>query len=260
MVKTTQTALQEGFKLKAKYLKEDPAYRRREDLSHRHQAGVYIKDLIFGANDGVITTFAVVAGATGASLSPLVVIILGFANLLADGISMGVGNYLGTKSELDYQRAQRENEEWEINHLRSLEIQEIRDIYHQRGFRGEDLEKAVALTITDRKRWVDVMMRDELGIIEEGKVNPAKHGSATFAAFVLAGLVPLLSYLLPFGGEANFQISIFLTASTLFVIGALRTTVTMVKWWRGAAEMLIMGFGAASAAYFIGYFIEKLIR
>lgn len=150
--------------LKERHLREDPRHRKIEDLFHQRRAGTYINDLVYGANDGIITTFAVVAGATGASLPPLVVIILGFANLVADGISMGASNYLGTKSELDYQRAQRQKEEWEIDHLRNLEIQEIEDIYRERGFTGKDLERAVALTIVDRGKWVDVMMRDELGI------------------------------------------------------------------------------------------------
>src|SRR3989337_3094736 len=121
MEKISAGVTKEDLKLKEKYLRQNPDYRKREELYHQHQAGTYIKDLIYGANDGIITTFAVVAGATGASLSPMVVIILGFANLLADGVSMGAGNYLGIKSERDYQRAQRKKEEWEIDHLRNLE-------------------------------------------------------------------------------------------------------------------------------------------
>lgn len=255
----TEKSLASAFRLKEKYLKEDPDYRKKENLFHQHQAGVYIKDLIYGANDGIITTFAVVAGATGASLSPLVVIILGFANLLADGLSMGVGNYLGTKSERDYQKAQREKEEWETDHLKEIEIQEIKDIYQGRGFKGRDLEKAVTLTINDRKRWVDVMMRDELGIIEETQDSPFRHGLVTFFAFLLAGFIPLLSYLIPVNVGDAFKLSIFLTALILFAIGALRTWITTVKWWRGGLEMLGVGFGAASAAYLIGYFIENLV-
>ncbi len=254
------TSFPEDEKKKEKYLKDLPDYRRKENLFHNRRAGSYIKDLVFGANDGIITTFAVVAGATGATLSPIVVIIFGFANLLADGLSMGVGNYLGTKSEQDYQKAQREKEEWEIDHLRNLEVSEIRDIYEKRGFTGKDLERAIELTISDRKRWIDVMMRDELGIIEESHENPAKHGLATFVAFILAGFIPLLSYLLPIGQSSAFQISLILTALTLFAVGSLRTRITIVSWWRGGLEVLIVGSAAAGAAYFIGYFIEGLVR
>ncbi|MDP3998481.1 MAG: VIT1/CCC1 transporter family protein [bacterium] len=259
MVKTISTIIEKDLRLKEEYLRQNPDYRKREELYHQHKAGAYIKDLVYGANDGIITTFAVVAGATGASLSPMIVIILGFANLFADGLSMGAGNYLGIKSEQDYQKAQRKKEEWEIDHLRNLEVGEIRDIYAERGFGGKDLENAVAITIADRKRWVDVMMKDEMGIIEDVKVGPLKHGLATFLAFVLAGLVPLLAYLFPSGGDATFKVSLFLTALTLFVIGALRSRVTLVGWWRGGTEMLLIGSGAAGAAYFIGYFIEKLV-
>lgn len=248
------------LKKKEQYLREDSHYRKIEDLYHQKQAGNYIRDLVYGANDGIITTFAVVAGATGASLSPLIVIIMGFANLLADGISMGASNYLGTKSEIDYQKAQRVKEEWEINHLCNIEIQEIKDIYRERGFEGEDLEKAVKLTISNRKRWIDVMMKDELGIIETSVENPLKHGLATFLAFVVAGLIPLFSYILPNFADKAFFASVILTTLALAVIGGLRTLISLKKWWRGSIEMLLVGGIAAVVAYFLGGFIKNLVR
>ena len=120
--------LEEVLKRKEKYLNENEQYRKHEGMYHRHVAGKYIGDLIYGANDGIITTFAVIAGSFGASLAPMVIIILGFANLLADGISMGASNFLGKKSEQEYAKAQRRKEEWEIEHLREIEVEEIREI------------------------------------------------------------------------------------------------------------------------------------
>lgn len=251
--------IEKALKRKGKYISENRQYRLQEALMHRHAAGKFIGDFIYGANDGIITTFAVVAGASGASLSPTVIIILGFANLLADGISMGASNYLGGKSERDYARFQREKEDWEIDHLRELEVEEIREIFERKGFKGKDLDRAVEVIISDRSVWLDTMMRDELDIVEDETDDPKVHGLATFGAFVFAGLFPLIPYVLPIGGNA-FLISIIFGAGTLFAVGALRSIVTAVGWFRGGIEMLLIGSSAASVAYFAGSFIEGLVR
>ena len=142
--------IEEALKQKEKYLLENKQYNRFESLTHRRIFGKYIGDLVYGANDGIITTFAVVSGAAGAALPGGVIIILGFANILADGISMGASNFLGKKSEQDFAKAQYKKEEWEIDNLRELEVEEIRDIYEKKGFKGRDLERAVAVITADK--------------------------------------------------------------------------------------------------------------
>ncbi|MEX2028496.1 MAG: VIT1/CCC1 transporter family protein [Candidatus Curtissbacteria bacterium] len=256
--KKNRDTLEKALKRKEKYLSENRKYRLAEALMHRHTAGKFIGDFIYGANDGTITTFAVVAGAVGASLSPNIIIILGFANLLADGISMGASNYLGGKSERDYAKFQREKEGWEVDHLRELEVEEIREIFAKKGFTGRDLDRAVSIIISDREVWLDTMMRDELNILEDEKDDPKLHGVATFGAFVIAGLFPLLPYVLPLGENA-FLISVIFGAGTLFVVGALRSIVTAVSWFRGGVEMFLIGSSAATVAYFVGAFIETLV-
>lgn len=251
--------LERSLRQKEKYLLENKEYRRFEQLAHRHIVGKYIGDFVYGANDGIITTFAVVAGATGASLSPHVVIILGIANLVADGISMGASNYLGKKSEQDFARAQREKEEWEIDNLRDLEVAEIEDIYKQKGFKGKDLERAVTIITSRRDVWVDTMMKDELGIIEDASSDPLKHGLATAAAFSIAGFFPLLPFFVPHLSQ-TFLFSAIIGAVSLFIIGALRTLVSTVSWIRGGFEMLAIGSTAAVVAYYVGQFLEGLVR
>ena len=251
--------LEKAFEKKEKYLEENKQYRDQEALYHKHTTGKYIGDLIYGANDGIITTFAVVAGAAGATLSPSIVIILGFANLLADGISMGASNFLGGKSEQDYAKAQRQKEQWEIDHLREIEIDEIRDIFHKKGFRGNQLEEAVKIIISNRKVWVDTMMKEELGILEDETDDPKKHGLVTFIAFVVAGFVPLLPYLIP-NIQNAFILSTIAGAITLFIVGALRSVVTAVTWLRGGVEMLLIGSLTAGVAYIVGAFIEQLVH
>ena len=128
-----------------------------------------IEEFVYGATDGAVTTFAVVAGVVGAALSPSIILILGFANLFADGFSMAVGNYLGAKSQKEFIEKKRRREEWEIDNLVEQEKQEIKDIYTQKGFKAELLNEIVNVITARRKVWIDTMMREELGLIESQK-------------------------------------------------------------------------------------------
>ena len=128
-----------------------------------------IEEFVYGATDGAVTTFAVVAGVVGAALSPSIILILGFANLFADGFSMAVGNYLGAKSQKEFIERKRRREEWEIDNLVEQEKQEIKDIYTQKGFKAELLNEIVNVITATRKVWIDTMMREELGLIESQK-------------------------------------------------------------------------------------------
>lgn len=251
--------LEDVLKRKEKYISENKEYRKFENLYHRHTVGKYIGDFIYGANDGIITTFAIVAGAAGATLSSPVIIILGFANILADGISMGASNFLGKKSEADYAKAQRKKEEWEVEHLREIEVDEIREIFEKKGFKGHDLQKAVAIITSDKKVWIDTMMKDELGIIEEAGNDPKKHGIATFFAFIVAGLVPLFPFLISTLPNP-ILISAIVGGATLFTVGALRSLITTVSWVRGGLEVLLIGSSAALAAFIVGVVVEGIIR
>ncbi len=162
----------------------------------------HIGDLVFGANDGIITTFAVVSGVSGAALSPRIAVILGVANLLADGFAMGAGNYLGMRSEQDYQLSN-----------------------------GQQLK--------------------------EGPVHAFGHGAAIFGAFIAAGSVPLLPYILLSGGNL-FLASCAATGLTLFVVGSLRTLVTRAHWLVSGLEMLTVGSIAAAVSYGVGHWLRQL--
>ncbi|MEO1655508.1 MAG: VIT1/CCC1 transporter family protein, partial [Bacteroidota bacterium] len=125
----------------------------------------YLGEFVYGGIDGSVTTFAVVAGAAGANLPSSVVIILGFANLIADGFAMSIGSYLSTKSEKDNYEKHRKIEYWEVANWPDKEREEIREIYQAKGFEGELLEKVVETITADKDRWVDVMMKEELEMI-----------------------------------------------------------------------------------------------
>lgn len=240
-------------------IKEVRAAHQKGHATEKYHAtfgGTYIRDVVYGANDGIITTFAVVAGVAGANLSSNIVLILGFSNLLADGLAMAIGNYLGTKSEQEYIAKERKMEEWEIKHVPNCEIKEIRDIYKKKGFKGKSLTQMVDLVTSNKKLWVDTMMIDELGILPNDDQSPIKNGLATFLSFGIAGLFPLLPYLfqVPY---LEFNLSIVLTGLSLFAVGALRTLITKKHWLIAGLEMLFVGAIAAVVAYTTGHFIDQ---
>ncbi|GLC30763.1 VIT1/CCC1 transporter family protein [Clostridium omnivorum] len=222
----------------------------------RHSAaGQYIKSLVYGGLDGTITTFAVVAGVAGAALSPGIVLIMGFANLIGDGLSMAMGDYLSTKSEMEYQTAERERETWEVQNYPEGEKLELMELYINKGMDKEDAKIVTDIISKNKEAWVDIMMVEELGIIEE-KESPIKNALVTFASFLVFGFIPLITYvvskLIPGRGMNLFVASSVLTAATLFTLGALKVRVTGRNWIVSGLEMLLVGGLTAAAAYGIG--------
>ena len=228
---------------------------------HDRGQGRYVKSFIYGGLDGTITTFAVVAGVAGAHLSTGIVLILGFANLFADGFSMAMGDYLSSKAEREYGEAERRREEWEVEHYPDGEKREMVEIYTEKGVPENDARAMVNTLSRHKKAWVDVMMAEELGIFED-TTSPIKNSLVTFGAFVFFGFVPLVTYLLV-GVSAFFAAHAFgtacaLTALTLFVLGALKMKITDRKWYAAGLEMLLVGGFAAAVAYGVGAALEKL--
>ncbi|GAB4159947.1 MAG: VIT1/CCC1 transporter family protein [Planctomycetaceae bacterium] len=242
--------------LEADHTPEAVAARIAEDTPH-----IYLRDFVYGAIDGCVTTFAVVAGAMGAGLSAGIVLILGFANLLADGFSMAVGNFLGTKAEHQLLHRARSIEENHVEEIPHGEIEEIREIFRQKGFEGDLLERVVSVITSNRKLWIDTMLREEWGLHLNGP-SPWKSGLSTFIAFNVVGLVPLLPFLLFYFLEAEIQtafvLSSILTACSFFGVGALKARVVEEKWSIAGLETLLMGGGAALIAYLAGVFLQGL--
>jgi VIT1/CCC1 family predicted Fe2+/Mn2+ transporter len=215
----------------------------------------YVRDFIYGGIDGAVTTFAVVSGVAGAELAPLIVLILGFANLIADGFSMAASNFLGTRAEQeDYQRL----EKIEYRHIEQFpegEREEIRQIYLEKGFAGEELEKAIDLITADKERWVKTMLAEEYGLPAEIR-SPWKAAFATFSAFIICGLVPLLPYI--FGVKSSFGISSALTGATFFLIGSVKSRWSTSSWFRSGAETFLVGALAAVLAYAVGVLLKGI--
>lgn len=220
----------------------------------------YLGDFVLGAIDGAVTTFAVVCGSAGAGLSSGVAVVLGLANILADGFSMAVGNYLSTKSEHELLDRARRHEERHIERYPEGEREEIRQIFATKGFEGELLE-SITQTITDeRERWIDTMLTEELGLRLQ-PANPLMSAWATFSSFLLAGMVPLVP--LFFSGQLSethvFRISAVATAITFACIGMFKGRVSEQPVLRSTVETVLIGGSAAILAYFAGVVLRGLI-
>jgi len=224
---------------------------------------IYITEFVYGGIDGAVTTFAVVAGAAGAGLETTTTLILGFANLIADGFSMAVGAYLSSKTDEEtYDRALAQ-EYWEVDHLPDVEREEIREIYAAKGFEGELLEQVVEVICADKDRWVDEMMKSELELFPEEK-KPLTTAWMTFLSFNLVGFVPLAVYVFhympwmnSFSNEKLFTWSAILTGLAFVGIGVLKARVNNLSLWRSVAETVLLGALAAVLAYAAGDLLEK---
>jgi VIT1/CCC1 family predicted Fe2+/Mn2+ transporter len=237
----------------------EDALHAQKGLFKRYEA--YLGEFVYGGIDGCVTTFAVVAGAVGAGLDSSIIIILGFANLLADGFAMSVGAYLSSKSEKDNYAKHKQVEYWEVENLPEVETEEIREIYRAKGFEGELLEQVVGVITADKDRWVDVMMKEELNMMEQSK-SPLKMGAVTYFSFILIGLIPLLTYVWDFFKPIDgnlFFIASCLTAVGFVIVGIFKTYVTETTVWKGVLETLALGAIAALVSYYVGDLLEHLV-
>ncbi|MEO1198424.1 MAG: VIT1/CCC1 transporter family protein [Pseudomonadota bacterium] len=238
------------------------------DLEHEHSADAirlrlasgpsvnYLRDWIYGGIDGAITTFAIVAGAVGASLSPGIVIILGIANLIADGFSMAASNYSGTKSERDDYMRLRAMEERHIALYPEGEREEIRQIFAAKGYSGSDLDRMVDLVTEHKSQWIDTMLTEEHGVALVQRV-PLIAGLSTLAAFVLCGTVPLLPFVFDLTQAA--WLSTGLVALVFFAIGSVKSRWSTDHWLHSGLETLAIGLVAALVAYGIGALLRGIV-
>ena len=224
---------------------------------------VYFDDFIYGSIDGAVTTFAIVAGVMGASLPSVIILILGFANLFADGFSMAAANYQASKARNEFIEMKRKQEEWEIENLEEQEKDEIRDIYKEKGFKDKLLEDVVRIITSRRKVWIDTMMKEELGLIEDGK-NPRQSSVSTFVGFNVVGLIPLIPFMIfmIIGIEVNFEAFVYSTVSVFaafFLVGMIKGKIVKKSMLYSGISTLIIGGIAAAVAYLVGYGLNFLI-
>ena len=237
------------------------------DLEHGHSqeairdrlavgpSGNYLRDFIYGGIDGAVTTFAIVAGVVGADLSASVLLLLGMANLFADGFAMGASNYVGTKSEReDYERVLG-IEQRHIALVPDGEREEVRQIFAAKGFTGDDLERVVGVITSDLALWARTMAAEEYGLAQPFR-SPFVAALSTFAAFIVCGSVPLLTYL----SAGGLPACVAATGATFFGVGALKSRWSPAGWFQSGMETFLIGMSAAALAFAVSFGLKAFFQ
>ncbi len=215
--------------------------------------------MVYGANDGIITTFAVIAGAAGASLDVFAATTLAVANLLADGFSMAASDYLGSKSEEDVTESEFKEEVVEIDTKPDVERGEMVVLLKEQGYEDIDAQALTALMFKNKHFFTDLMMHEEHNLSLHGSESASHSALVTFFSFVFAGAIPLIPLLWVRDIKIVFYYSIVMTTATLFCVGALRSIVTRRGLVYSGLQMLFVGGVAALLAYGIGALLRGVI-
>lgn len=221
----------------------------------------WLPDFVYGGMDGAVTTFAIVAGVAGAQLSTAVVLILGFANLFADGFSMAVGKYSSDRAERERIQRVRCQLDERIHTDPSGEREALAKVLAGRGFTGENLTSAVQVISANEAVWIDTMMRHKYHLIDD-HIDPLRGAVTTFVAFNLIGFIPLAGYVLnPLLGISSEQLFLWTAAATLFalfVVGGIKGKLLGQKWGWSGLETMAIGGVAATIAYLVGYTLRNI--
>jgi DNA damage-binding protein 1 len=232
---------------------------------HGGTGSEYIKSVVFGGLDGIITTFSIVAAVAGASLAVEVTLMMGFANLLADGISMGLGDYLSEAAELEYLKSERAREAWEMDNYPEGELAEMVELYVEKGVDRKDAESILTTMAKYKDFFVDHMMVLELGQQSPGDdAHPAMNGLVTFLSFIAFGSVPMWAYLIMWGAKYTsrsgmFGVACAVTACTMYLLGVVQAKISRQDAFRTGLSLMANGCLAAAAAYLVGWGLEQAI-
>lgn len=233
-------------------------------LEHKRTAfSQYLREIVYGGNDGIVTTFAVVAGFAGAqkdlssgAVPVISVLLFGLANLFADAFSMSLGSFLSLRADQDIYKGEKAKEHHEILHSPESEYHETIEILTRKKFSEKDATALATIYRRNPHYWTEFMMKDELEMTNPEGENPALVALFTFVAFVFFGAIPLLPYILKSGSTGDFGISVACTALALLLLGLLRAGISKQKPLRGILETLLVGGLSASVAYVVGTFFR----
>jgi len=219
-----------------------------------------VREIIFGFNDGSISILAILAVVTGGAFAQNHIIAVGFSGVVAGAISMGIGAYISSKSEIEHHRSEIHREKMEIEHLPEIEKEEVRILYRNKAsFTDEELNIIVDRITSDKEVWLDFMMKDELGLIEERFESPVKIGLIMLIAFLVGGIIPITPFFILQVPLNSLIVSAILTYSSLFIIGFWKTTFTDRHWIISGLEMVGVGIVALVVPYMIGEILLSLL-
>jgi len=212
-----------------------------------------VRDIVIGMADGLTVPFALAAGLAAAVSSTKVIVTAGLAEIVAGAIAMGLGGFLAARTDAEHYGSERAREDWEIDNLRDKEVQEVADIFRGYGMKGDGLTAAVAAVTADRQRWLDFMMRFELGLEKpDPKRAPVSAGTIA-ASYLVGGLIPLAPYILLSSIPEAFRYSVGFTAVALLIFGGIKGHFTGINKAKSGAQTLLVGGLAAAAAYALAH-------
>ncbi len=221
------------------------------------QSSDLLTDIVIGMSDGLTVPFALAAGLSGAVGNQVTLIwIAGIAEIAAGSIAMGLGGYLAGKTEQDHYNSEQKKEFWEIENKAEVEKEEVREVFRNWGLSEQLQEQAMQEIVKDKNKWVDFMMKHELGLEEP---DPKRAGKSAFnigLSYVVGGLVPLSPYFFVTDALNGLKISVIVTLICLYIFGYFKSKITGINPWKGGLRVMLIGAAAAAAAFGIAKLID----
>jgi vacuolar iron transporter family protein len=230
-------------------------------LHHDHieshlKSSALLTDVVIGMSDGLTVPFALAAGLSGAVSSSAIIVIAGIAEIAAGSIAMGLGGYLAGKTEQDHYRSEVRREYDEVENLRHREIEETKEFFANIGL-SEDLQNRATEEISqDKDRWVDFMMKYELGLEKPDPRRATKSALNIGLSYVAGGIIPLSPYFFISNSTEALKISVVATIACLFIFGYFKSKITGINPWMGALRVAMIGALAAGAAFGVAKIFE----
>lgn len=223
---------------------------------HHFTAGETVRDIVIGMADGLTVPFALAAGLSGAIASSKIVVTAGLAEVAAGSIAMGLGGYLAARSDVEHYQSERIREEREVEEVPEIEAEEVREVFEGYGLSSAQSTLVVDAMRQNPEKWVDFMMRFELGL-EEPDPKRALHSAFTIAgAYIVGGLIPLAPYMMLDNAASALRVSVVVTLLALAVFGAVKGHFTGASVGKSALQTTLVGGLAASAAFTIAHWIS----
>lgn len=219
-------------------------------------SGSFLRDMVFGANDGVVTAIGFLVGIAGSVVEQNIIVIAGVLTIVAGAASMTLGNYLAVKSQKEFYDAMEKIERWEIMHKPQAERDEICEIYTNMGFDEETVELLTKKVTANRELWLAVMMRDELGLARAG--SPKLAGILIGVFYLLGGIPPLLPFILVTPISRALLMSIFVSVLVMGMIGTFRWWLNKGSWKSKVTETIVIGLVAAAIGFAAGEVLNLL--
>ena len=230
-------------------------------LHHEHveahlKSSDTLRDIVIGMSDGLTVPFALAAGLSGAIDASSIVVIAGIAEIAAGSIAMGLGGYLAGKTEQDHYNSELKREYYEVDNLRQREIDETKEFFANIGLSKELQDKATEEIAQDKDRWVDFMMKYELGLEKPDPKRATKSALNIVIPYIIGGMVPLSPYFFVDSPVEGLKISVIVTLICLFIFGYFKSRMTGINPWAGAIRVMLIGAVAAGAAFGVAKLFE----